>query len=175
MPIPGYIIFPIVGLTGTLVYGYYAFLEEAPFTKRKRIIATSPAYERQLGDQQYKELLKQHRNNILPSDHRASVTVNRVGSRLSLAADDFAEKYIHDGSKSTSPYTYTIVKSDQANAFVLPNNHVFVLTGLFKYVRNEDELAAVLGHEMAHNLARHQKGRRCREGSLYRYWRTWFG
>ena len=42
-----------------------------------------------------------------------------------------------------------------ANAFVLPNNHVFVLTGLFQCVKNEDELAAVLGHEMAHNLARH--------------------
>lgn len=42
-----------------------------------------------------------------------------------------------------------------ANAFVLPNNHVFVLTGLFKVVKDEDELAAVLGHEMAHNLARH--------------------
>jgi predicted Zn-dependent protease len=42
-----------------------------------------------------------------------------------------------------------------ANAFVLPNNHVFVLTGLFQCVRDEDELAAVLGHEMAHNLARH--------------------
>ena len=42
-----------------------------------------------------------------------------------------------------------------ANAFVLPNNHIFVMTGLFRYVRDEDDLAAVLGHEMAHNLARH--------------------
>eukprot|EP00553_Chaetoceros_curvisetus_P012879 CAMPEP_0204636952 /NCGR_PEP_ID=MMETSP0717-20131115/35358_1 /ASSEMBLY_ACC=CAM_ASM_000666 /TAXON_ID=230516 /ORGANISM="Chaetoceros curvisetus" /LENGTH=204 /DNA_ID=CAMNT_0051656195 /DNA_START=93 /DNA_END=710 /DNA_ORIENTATION=- len=42
-----------------------------------------------------------------------------------------------------------------ANAFVLPNNHVFLFTGMFKYVRQEDELAAVLGHETAHNLARH--------------------
>lgn len=48
-----------------------------------------------------------------------------------------------------------MVQSDQANAFVLPNNHVFVLTGLFRYVKNEDELAAVLGHETAHNLSRH--------------------
>jgi predicted Zn-dependent protease len=42
-----------------------------------------------------------------------------------------------------------------ANAFVLPNNHIFVMTGLFQFTRDEDELAAVLGHEMAHNLARH--------------------
>ena len=42
-----------------------------------------------------------------------------------------------------------------ANAFVLPGNHIFVMTGLFKYVQTEDELAAVLGHETAHNVARH--------------------
>jgi len=42
-----------------------------------------------------------------------------------------------------------------ANAFVLPGNHVFLFTGLFKYLKSEDDLAAVLGHEVAHNLARH--------------------
>eukprot|EP00733_Pompholyxophrys_punicea_P000153 Pompholyxophrys_punicea_v1_NODE_25_length_5265_cov_107.938388.p3 type:complete len:260 gc:universal NODE_25_length_5265_cov_107.938388:2133-2912(+) len=54
------------------------------------------------------------------------------------------------------PYTYTVIRSDHiANAFVLPGNHVFVYTGLFRYVRDEDDLAAVLGHEIAHNLLRH--------------------
>jgi predicted Zn-dependent protease len=47
------------------------------------------------------------------------------------------------------------VRSDTANAFVLPGNHVFMFTGLFQYTRNEDDLAAVLGHEVAHNLCRH--------------------
>ena len=56
---------------------------------------------------------------------------------------------------SNPPYTYTVIRSSDANAFVLPGNHVFVLTGLFKYVRDEDELASIMGHEMAHNLARH--------------------
>lgn len=47
------------------------------------------------------------------------------------------------------------MRSDQANAFVLPNNHIFVYTGIFRFVRNEDDLAAMLGHEAAHNLCRH--------------------
>jgi predicted Zn-dependent protease len=145
---------PAVGLTGTLVYGCYAFLDEAPLTKRKRWIATDPAFERSLGDQEYKKLLSQFRGEILPPNHPASRTVQRVGGRISKASQVFAQQHPNTNI-SPSPYTYTVVRSDSANAFVLPNNHVFVLTGLFKYVKDEDELAAVLGHETAHNLARH--------------------
>ena len=152
--IPAYVWMPAVGFTGTLVYGYYAFLEEAPLTKRKRWIATSPAYEGQLGDQEYKQLLQQFRSNVLPPQHRASQTVQRVGGRLVGAAQVFTQAH-PTANLSPSPFTFTVVRSDMANAFVLPNNHVFVMTGLFQYVRDEDDLAAVLGHELAHNLARH--------------------
>jgi predicted Zn-dependent protease len=48
---------------------------------------------------------------------------------------------------------------------VLPGNHVFVLTGLFRYAHDEDELASVLGHEMAHNISRHA-GERVSESIL---------
>jgi metalloendopeptidase OMA1, mitochondrial len=164
--IPPYI-FVGVGATSLVCAScYYAFLDEAPLTKRKRWIATSPEWERQLGDQEYQHLLKSFRkqqgggnnnNNImLPPNHRACITVQRVGSRIAQAALVLAKKYnLQHYAASDIPYTYTVVRSDMANAFVLPGNHVFVMTGLFRYVRNEDELAAVLGHEVAHNLARH--------------------
>jgi predicted Zn-dependent protease len=140
---------PIV-LTGFL---YYRYLDEAPLTHRQRWIATTPAWERQLGDDEYQKLLTQFHGQILPKDHSASITVHRVGKRIAEAAQVFATQ--HGLTYDTSNTTYTVVRSDMANAFVLPNNHVFVMTGLFQYAQNEDELAAVLGHEMAHNLARH--------------------
>lgn len=81
-----------------------------------------------------------------------------MGHRIYKAAQAFCEEHhVANDRKSTvaSPPTFTVVRSEMANAFVLPNNHIFVMTGLFKYARNEEELASVLGHEMAHNLARH--------------------
>jgi predicted Zn-dependent protease len=152
-PIPAYIYGPVMLTGGIMVYCYYSCLNEAPLTKRKRLIATSPEMERKMGDDQYRALLKQFHGSILPSDHRASITVQRVGSRVSAAAAKFASEY--KIPMSSSPPTYTVVRSDTPNAFVLPNNHIFVLTGLFQYAKDEDELAAVLSHEMAHNLARH--------------------
>lgn len=151
--IPPYVFIPIAGGTATLLYTYYYFQDEMPYTKRRRLLATSKEWEKKAGDQEYHNLLKQYRNQILPPSHRASTTVQRVGTRIATSAEKFAKE--HNVETYGSKYTYTIVRSDMANAFVLPNNHVFVLTGLFNYVHNEDELAAILGHEMAHNLARH--------------------
>ena len=152
--IPAYLWAPVVGITGIGIYSYYAFLDEVPLTKRKRWLATSPQYEEQLGDRQYQQLLQNYKGKILPESHRATKTVKRVGGRIANASQQFAaDEKLKFASKS--PYTYTVVRSDQANAFVLPNNHVFVLSGLFNFVKDEDELAAVLGHEAAHNLARH--------------------
>lgn len=144
------------GTTASIGYIYYAYLDEVPLTHRKRWIATSPTWECHLGDQQYQSMLKefQKKGAILPADHRATVTVKRVGSRIAKAANKFAQEH-QMAYISSSPYTYTVVRSDMANAFVLPNNHVFVFTGLFRYIQNEDDLAAVIGHETAHNLARH--------------------
>jgi predicted Zn-dependent protease len=142
-------------VTGGVIIGYYTFLEEVPLTKRKRWIATSPQWEQQIGDQQHKALLKQYQGQILPKSHRASQTVVRVGSRIAGATQDFCKEQKLSHMSTSKPFTYTVVRSDQANAFVLPGNHIFVLTGIFQYVRDEDDLAAVLGHEMAHNVARH--------------------
>ena len=151
--VPPYILIPIAGLTGTAIYTYYYFQEEMPFTKRKRLLATSIKWEKEVGDEEYKKLLHQYKGQILPSSHRASLTVQRVGDRIAKAAQKFAKE--HNVETYGNKYTYTVVRSDMANAFVLPNNHVFVLSGLFNFVQNEDDLAAVMGHEMAHNLSRH--------------------
>jgi metalloendopeptidase OMA1, mitochondrial len=48
-----------------------------------------------------------------------------------------------------------LIDSPQRNAFVLPGGKVFVFTGLLPIVKDENGLAAVLGHEIAHQVARH--------------------
>lgn len=50
---------------------------------------------------------------------------------------------------------YAHIVTETANAFVLPGGKVFVHSGILNVCRNEDALAAVLGHEIAHNTASH--------------------
>jgi len=84
----------------------------------------------------------------LPPEHAASVYVRHVGTVLALAAaelrDDASRPYPLRG------YRFIPVESSSVNAVGAPSGFVAVTTGLLRAVRSEDELAAVLAHEVAH-------------------------
>jgi len=53
------------------------------------------------------------------------------------------------------PYRFAVLKHDSINAFAAPAGYIFVTRGLLKQIQNEAELAAVLGHEIAHVSQKH--------------------
>ena len=53
------------------------------------------------------------------------------------------------------PWTFAVIDTDTVNAFAAPGGYVFVTRGLFLMLRNEAELAGVIGHEISHVLRRH--------------------
>ena len=122
--IPLYVYFwggiPIVGG----IYSYCRHQDFAPLTGRRRWLATGPDYEKQMGKEAYQQLLIEHKNDILPRNHPISITIERVGKRIFHAAGKFAKENNLDYF-DTNNVTFTVVDSDQANAFVLPGNHVF--------------------------------------------------
>jgi predicted Zn-dependent protease len=73
--------------------------------------------------------------------------VNAIGTRLRDASPDPAFRLF--------PYTFHVVDSPEVNAFALPGGPIYVNSGLVELCDSEDELAAVLAHEMSHVAARH--------------------
>jgi hypothetical protein len=122
--IPLYIYFwggtPIIGG----IYLYFRYQDFAPLTGRRRWLATGPDYEKIMGKEAYQQLLIQHKNNILPRNHPLSIIIERVGKRIFHAAGKFSKEN-HLDYFDTNNVTFTVIDSDQANAFVLPGNHVF--------------------------------------------------
>lgn len=79
-------------------------------------------------------------------DSRASLYVNSVCRSLVLAS---ASPYQYH------PYTCIVLDDAELNAFAAPGGVIFITTGMLRFLRNEDELAAVLGHEVSHVQFRH--------------------
>lgn len=78
------------------------------------------------------------------NDRAAQARVQRVAARLVEAAGL--------GDRS---WEYVVFEDPQANAFVLPGGKIGVNTGMLSVVENDDQLAAVIGHELAHSVANH--------------------
>lgn len=78
------------------------------------------------------------------NDAASNARVRRVGDRIVQAA-----------GLSGQRWDYAVFVSQSPNAFVLPSGKIGVTTGLLSLVRNDDQLAAVLGHEVGHVVARH--------------------
>jgi beta-barrel assembly-enhancing protease len=67
---------------------------------------------------------------------------------------EIGERVAESSERPYLDYSFKVLKSDGINAFALPGGFIYVYSGLFEAL-NDDELAAVLGHEIAHVAARH--------------------
>ncbi|OKO91608.1 Mitochondrial metalloendopeptidase OMA1 [Penicillium subrubescens] len=114
-------------------------------TGRRRFNCVSHAAELKMGEQSYREVLAQSKGRVLPDNHPLAQMVNRVLQRLIPQVDIVGADW----------RVHVIVDDGNANAFVLPGGKVFVYTGILPICQDEDGLAAVLGHEIAHVVARH--------------------
>jgi predicted Zn-dependent protease len=97
-----------------------------------------------MGKQMSKEVEK---DVTLLRHHALTQVVQGIGQRLLEQAEDPEFKLY--------PYTFKVVDSSEVNAFSLPGGPVYVNLGLIELCETEDELAAVIAHEMSHVAARH--------------------
>jgi predicted Zn-dependent protease len=107
----------------------------------------SPEEERAMGAQAFADVRKE-----MPRSSNAAyqATLRRVGTRIvAVSGSDIP----------ASKWDFVVFKSEQVNAFALPGGHVGAFEGLMRLAASEDQLAAVVGHEVGHVIARHSAQR----------------
>jgi len=129
---------------GAAVY-YFANQETVPITGRKQLRTMDVQEELQLGLQSYQQILSDNRQNLVTSGPVLE-TVREIGYRIAEASADVDPGF---------DWQFNVIQSDQVNAFALPGGYTAVYTGLIPVAQNEDALAVVMAHEVAHALAHH--------------------
>jgi len=131
-----------------LYHGYASHVLECPVTGRKRFVALSPDQMKKISRVALQDLLEQYGPSILPAEHSHYQRVASVSNKLLRGSRDIRQIY-------DKQWTVDVIDQPIANAMVLPSGNIFVFTGMLDLCKNDDQLAVVLGHEMAHSVLGH--------------------
>jgi predicted Zn-dependent protease len=127
-----------------LVFFLFSFacgiVRTSPFGETSLILIPT-SQEVAIGRAAAREIEKRER---LCKDPVINSYVNWVGQKIAAVCDR------HDVI-----YHYRVIEKDEINAFALPGGWIYIYTGLLKHLKNEAELAFVLGHETGHVVGRH--------------------
>lgn len=127
-----------------------------PITGRKQLLLVSDQEVLSSSLTQYNDYIKSAQKSTNASQ---IAMVTRVGKKIAAAT----EQYLKNNGLSTDvkdfSWEFNLVKSDEINAFCMPGGKIVVYEGLMKLVSSDDELAVVMGHEVAHAVAKHSNER----------------
>ncbi len=123
--------------------------ESAPVTGRSQMMLVSESEERQMGLRAYQQVLSKE---SLSYDTETNALVEKVGRRIAAAAERPPNELWR---APHFRWEFKTVAKNEPNAFCLPGGKVVVYTGILPITKTEAGLAVVIGHEVAHALARH--------------------
>ena len=127
--------------------------EVNPYTGKSQSISLSPQQEIAIGLQQAPMMAQQH-GGLYPNQKLQNF-VDKVGKKL---VDNSIAR------RSEYKYEFHLLKDERTiNAFALPGGQVFITYALFSKLKNEDQLAGVLGHEIGHVIGRHSAARMAKQ------------
>src|SRR5690349_3123377 len=115
--------------------------ETVPITGRSQLVLIPEGTEVKMGLDSYQEIIGKAK---LSTDPKANEQVTRVGRRIAEATD-----------RKDYQWEFKVIEDTQVNAFCLPGGKMAVYTGMLPVAHDDAGLAAVLGHEISHAIARH--------------------
>lgn len=124
-----------------------------PMTGRSQFALISEGEATQMGVQAYDQILSEAK---LATDSRTVAMVERVGRRIARVTD----RRMAEEGRELFQWEFKVIDDPKtANAFALPGGKVAVYTGILPITQDEDGLAVVMGHEVAHAYAQHGRKR----------------
>lgn len=123
-----------------------------PITGRQQSLMVSDGDVLSLSTQQYQEFMKTAK---LSTNATNTAMVKRVGQNLATAVTNYLNANGMSADVQNFKWTFNLVENKEANAWCMPGGLICVYEGILPLTQDEPSLAIVLGHEIAHAVARH--------------------
>ena len=129
---------------------------QVPVTGRKQRLVVSDEQVMSLSNQEYQSYMKSAK---ISTDATNTAMVKRCGQRLAAAVETYLRNNGYANEISNYQWEFNLVQNNQVNAFCMPGGKIVVYEGILPVTKDEASLAIVLGHEIAHAVAKHSAER----------------
>ncbi len=123
-----------------------------PITGRQQNILVSDEQVLSLSNQEYTNYMKSAK---LSTNSANTAMVKRVGQKLATAVEKYLNEHGLQAETKQYSWEFNLVQDKSVNAFCMPGGKIVVYEGLLPVTKDEASLAIVLGHEIAHAVAKH--------------------
>lgn len=127
-----------------------------PLTGRKQMLLVPDSEILSSSLTQYNSYIKSAK---VSSNGKQSAQVQRVGKKIAEATEAYLKANGMSDELKNFAWEFNLINDKQVNAFCMPGGKIVVYEGLMKLISSDDELAVVVGHEVAHAVAKHSNER----------------
>ncbi len=127
-----------------------------PVTGRKQLLLVSDQQVLSLSNQEYSQFIASAPKS---NDAANTAMVVRVGKNIANAVETYLRNNGLSSEISEFSWEFNLIQSNEVNAFCMPGGKIVVYEGILPYTQDETGLAVVLGHEVAHAVAKHSNER----------------
>jgi len=139
----------VLGMVILLILGSCSTV---PLTGRQQLNLVSNSSMLEMSFQQYKEFIN---TNDLSSNRQQTEMVLRVGKNIREAVEQYFASENMSQELNDYAWEFNLIENAEPNAWCMPGGKVVVYTGILPITQNESGLAVVMGHEIAHAIAKH--------------------
>ncbi len=134
---------PFISAAVAIVVGLFSGCTTVNETGRSQLMLVSPSQEAKMGLSAFEQIKKEEK---ISTDRQVNTRIRRIGKRIAASVGR---------EIPNAQWEFVVFDSPDVNAFALPGGKVGVYTGLIDLAANDDEIAIVIGHEIAHVTSRH--------------------
>ncbi|MEW5895196.1 MAG: M48 family metallopeptidase [Candidatus Omnitrophota bacterium] len=145
--------FSLLALRSTLIITLVAGCATVPIIGRQQLSLIPAGQLVTMSNQSFDQLIKESR---ISTDQEKSAMSERVGERIAGATEEFLWETGQGYKVRDFDWEFVLIdEPDNINAFAMPGGKIGAYSGIFKVAQSEEDLAAVIAHEVAHVIANH--------------------
>lgn len=130
-----------------------------PLTGRSRLSIVDDSQLQQQAAIGYAQLLSDPSTKVIGGSSADAQMVKRVGQKISQAVTQYMTQNGYGDQIKNYKWEFNLIQSNEINAWCMPGGKVAVYTGILPITKDENGLATVMGHEIAHAIAQHSAER----------------